>query len=164
MVLHTVMICNRTTVPQAWCLPLILDLGLSFLLTWVNGVYVGFAFSFKMAKICSNGLGVPILFPVGKDGLTTIMALHISIRFGLQDTSVWVEREVYDRLTLTFLHTMPKASKLFNDGTVIWTLKPGRYKVYGLTTSQMSNPIQFVIPHQTSTCTITPPIVRVKIE
>ena len=50
----------------------------------------------EMAEIRSNGLGVPILFPVGEDGLATVTALHISIRFGLQDTSLWVEREVYD--------------------------------------------------------------------
>ena len=37
----------------------------------------------EMAEIHSNGLGVPILFPVGEDGLTTVNALHISIRFGL---------------------------------------------------------------------------------
>ena len=37
----------------------------------------------KMAEIRSNGLGVPILFPVGEDGLATVTALHISIRFGL---------------------------------------------------------------------------------
>ena len=60
---------------------------------------------------------------------------------------------------------MPKASKHSKDGTIIWTLKPGRYRVYGLTTSQMSNPTQFVTPCQSSTCTITPPPpVQVKIE
>ena len=40
----------------------------------------------EMAKIHSNGMGLPILFPVGEDGLATVIALHISIRFGLQDT------------------------------------------------------------------------------
>ena len=43
---------------------------------------------FEMAEIRSNGMGVPIFFPVGEDGLATITALHISIRFGLQDTSL----------------------------------------------------------------------------
>ena len=42
----------------------------------------------EMAEIRSNGLGVPILFLVGEDGLATVTALHISIRFGLQDTSL----------------------------------------------------------------------------
>ena len=60
---------------------------------------------------------------------------------------------------------MPEASKHSEDGTIIWTLKPGRYSVYGLITSQMSNPTQFVIPCQSSTCTITtPPTIQVKIE
>ena len=42
----------------------------------------------EMVEIRSNGLGIPILFLVGEDGLATITALHISIRFGLQDTSL----------------------------------------------------------------------------
>ena len=37
----------------------------------------------EMAEICSNGLGVLIFFPVGEDGLATVIALHISMRFGL---------------------------------------------------------------------------------
>ena len=119
----------------------------------------------EMAEIRSNGLGVPILFPVGEDGLATVTALHISIKFGLQDTSLWVEREVYDPHTSALLHTVPEVSKHSDDGSIIWTLKPGRYRVYGLTTSQMSIPTQLVTPRQSSTCTMTPPpTVRVKIE
>ena len=56
------------------------------------------AFS-KMAKIRSNGLGIPILFRVGENGFAIVTALHISIKFGLQDTSLWVEHEVYDPQT-----------------------------------------------------------------
>ena len=118
----------------------------------------------KMAKIRSNNLGVSILFPVGENGMATITALYISIRFGLQDISVWVEYEVYDPITLALLHTMSEASKHSNDGTFIWTLKPSKYRIYSLTTSQMSNPTQFVIPRQSSSCTIIPPTVQVKIE
>ena len=119
----------------------------------------------EMAEIRSNGLGVPILFPLGEDGLDTVTALHISIRFGLQDTSLWVEHEVYDPHISALSHIVPEVSKHSEDGTIIWTLKLGRYRVYGLTTSQMSNPTQFVITRRSSTCTITPPpIVQVKIE
>ena len=119
----------------------------------------------KMAEIRSIGLGVPILFHVGEDGLATVTALHISIRFGLQDTSLWVEREVYDPHTSALSHTVPEVSKHSDDGSIIWTLKPGRYRVYSLTTSQMSIPTQLVTPRQSSTCTMTPPpTVRVKIE
>ena len=119
----------------------------------------------EMAEIGSNGLGVPILFPVGEDGLATVTALHISIRFGLQDTSLWVEHEVYDPHTFAVLHIVPEVSKPSDDGSIIWTLKPGRYRVYGLITSQMSIPTQLVTPRQSSTCTMTPPpTVRVKIE
>ena len=37
----------------------------------------------EMAEIRSNGMRVPILFPIGEDGLAIVTALHISIRFGL---------------------------------------------------------------------------------
>ena len=37
----------------------------------------------EMVEICSNGLGVSILFHVSEDGLATVTALDISIRFGL---------------------------------------------------------------------------------
>ena len=110
----------------------------------------------EMAEIRSNGLGVPILFPVGEDGLATVTALHISIKFGLQNTSLSVEREVYDPHTSAVLHTVPEVSKHSDDGSIIWTLTPGRYRVYGLTTSQMSIPTQLVSPCQSSTCTLTP--------
>ena len=112
----------------------------------------------KLAKIRSNGLGVPILFPIGEDGLATVTASHISIRFCLQETSVWIEREVYDPLNLVLSHTIPEASKHPNDGSIIWTLKLDKYKVYGLITFQMSNPTKFVTPCQSSTCAITPPL------
>ena len=42
----------------------------------------------KLDEIRFNSLGVPILFPVGEDGLATVTALHISIRFFLQKTSI----------------------------------------------------------------------------
>ena len=114
--------------PSLWCLQLILILGLSYLITSVNGVYFIYAFSSEMDEIQYNGLGVPILFPVDEDGLATVTALHISIRFGLQDTSLWVEREVYDPHTSALLHTVPEVSKHSDDGSIIWTLKPSRYR------------------------------------
>ena len=119
----------------------------------------------KLAEIHSNSLGISILFPVGKDGLATVMALHISIRFCLQETFVWVEREVYNPLFLALSHTIPEASKHSNDGSIIWTLKLDRYKVYGLTTFQMFDPTQFVIPRQIFHLYYHGPLtVRVKIE
>ena len=110
----------------------------------------------KLTEIRSNGLGVPILFPIGEDGLATVTAFHISIRFCLQETSMWIEREVYNPLTLALSYTTPESAKHSNDGSIIWTLKLNKYKVYGLTTFHMSNLTQFVTPYQSSTCTIMP--------
>ena len=72
-----------------------------------------------MAELRANGVGVPIHFSVGDDGLATIIALRFSIRFGFRDTFVWIECEVYDPLTFALSHIMPEVSKLSNDGTTI---------------------------------------------
>ena len=58
----------------------------------------------EMAEIRSNGLGVPIFFLVGEDGLDTVTTLHISIRFGLQDTSLWIKMGFMTLIPLPF-HT-----------------------------------------------------------
>ena len=72
------------------------------------------------------------------------------------ETSIWIEREVYDPLTLVLSYTIPEASKHSNDGSIIWTFKLDKYKVYGLITFQMSDLTQFITPCQFSTSTITP--------
>ena len=45
----------------------------------------------NMAKLPFNGLWVPILFPVDVDGHAIVSSFHLSIRFGLLDTSLWIE-------------------------------------------------------------------------
>ena len=58
-----------------------------------------------MAELCANGLGMSILIPLDVESFASVSSLCLSIRFGLQDASIWVEHEVYDPITLVISHT-----------------------------------------------------------
>ena len=120
-----------------------------------------------MGELRANGLGVPLLFPVDAlKGFATILFLRLSIRFELQDTSVWIEYEVCNPLTLHVTHTMIlEVLSITDDGFAQWRLTPGKYRVYGLIISQMVVPMQFQTPHRSSSCTMPTPFqVRAKVE
>ena len=118
-----------------------------------------------MAELWLNGLVIPILFPIDVDGLATITLVHLGIRFGLFDTSLWMERKIFDPLTLLLFHTLYEVSKLFDDGFAMRRLISSKYRVYGLTDSQMVVPTELLTPPGSSTCTIsTPSLIHVKIE
>ena len=89
----------------------------------------------NMAELWLNRLGIPILFLVDVDGLATISLVRLDIRFGLLDTSLWVEREIFDPLTLLLSHILLEVFKFSNDGSSVWRLILGKYRVYGLTDS-----------------------------
>ena len=111
---------------------------------------------FDMAELHFNGLGVPILFPVNVDGHATVSSLRLSIRFGLLDTSLWIEQEVYEPLILILSHSLLLPSLLSKDSSIVWRLNPGKYRVYSLSDSQMPVPTELLIPPQPSTSTIPP--------
>ena len=111
--------------------------------------------SSEMAGLCANGLGITILIPVDANGFATIYSLCLSIKFGLQDMSVWMECEVFDPVTHVVTHTAREVSLIFNDGLTIWKIDLGRFRVYGLTVSQMALPTQILTPRLSSSCTIT---------
>ena len=48
----------------------------------------------KMVELRANGLGIPIIFPVDASGFASVSSLHLGIRFSLQDSTMWVEREI----------------------------------------------------------------------
>ena len=71
-----------------------------------------------MAELHANGFGIPLLFPIDAQGFATISSLRLSIRFELQDTSVWIELEVHDPVTLLVIHTIPEVPSTADDGLV----------------------------------------------
>ena len=106
-----------------------------------------------MAELRANGLGVPLLFPVDAQGFATISSLHLSIRFKLQNTSVWIEGEVCDPVTLLVTHTIPEVPSIVNDGlaqneTYSWQVQSIQF--YNLTNGSahaVTNSSSIVILH-----------------
>ena len=67
---------------------------------------------FDMVKVRANGLGVPILFPVDATGFASVFAIHLSIKFSLIESTIWVECEIYNPgMSLLFV-TFRENSKL----------------------------------------------------
>lgn len=118
-----------------------------------------------MAELRANGFGVPILFPIDTNGFARVSSLHLSIRFSLLDSSVWVEREIYDPLTSLLSSTMRENPILADNDSSVWELSAGKYRVYGVPQSrpQVSTEIR-TSPYSSASTFTTPPSVRVKIE
>jgi hypothetical protein len=53
-------------------------------------------FSTSFATIRADGDGVPISFPLGSDGLASISATHLGLRFQLNIASLYIDEEVFD--------------------------------------------------------------------
>ena len=110
-----------------------------------------------MAELRANGLGVPLLFLVDAQGFATILSLRLSFRFELQDTSVWIEHEVYDLVNLLVTHIIPEVPSIADDGLAQWRLTPGKYRLYGCIISQMAVPTQLQTPRRSLSCTMPTP-------
>jgi hypothetical protein len=108
----------------------------------------------ETAELRANGLGVPILFPIESKGFAHVFSVHLCIRFSLQEGSIWVECEIYDPMTFLLSLTMRENSILFDNGSFVWELAVGKYRIYGVPQSRP----------QVSKEITTPPGVRVKIE
>ena len=91
----------------------------------------------EMAELCSHGIGVPILFPIDTNDIVVVLGLHLSIRFLLKATTIWVEREIYHPNTGLLFQTLHETFKLTHNGNVVWELGARTYRVYGLPNSHM---------------------------
>ena len=110
-----------------------------------------------MVEIRAHGIGLPILFPVGADGFASVSSIRLSIRFLMQEPTVAIEEEVVDPLTTGVTHTVSLESERAADGLQIWRLRPGKYRVYGLTESQMAASTEIITPRRSSTYTMQAP-------
>jgi hypothetical protein len=118
-----------------------------------------------MAELRSNGIGVPILFPIDAEGIAVVSAIHLSIRFSLKASTIWVEREIYHPVTRLLVHTFHDTSKVHANGNVVWELGAGKYRVCGFPDSDMGVSTEILAPLRSSTAAFsTPPLTSVKIE
>ena len=119
--------------------------------------------STSMAELRSHGIGVPILFPVDAHGTASVSDLHLSIRFSLKTSTIWVEREIFNPDTGFLVQTLHETSKLSDNGNAIWELSAGKYRVYGLPDSGVSPEILTSLRSSTSSLN-TPPVITAKTE
>ena len=110
-----------------------------------------------MVKIRAHGIGLPILFPVGADGFASVSSIRLSIRFLMQEPTVAIEEEVVDPLTTGVTHTISLEWERAADGSQIWRLRLGKYRMYGLTELQMAASTEIITPRWSSTCTMQAP-------
>lgn len=117
-----------------------------------------------MAFIHADGHGVPISFAVGEDGLCTVTAFRLSLRFHFQEDSMLIDQEIFDDASGDLSHTIAHNS-IMNGDVKSWRLPTGRFRLYGVTESILAGSTEILTPNQSSTCTQQTPLLRkVKIE
>jgi len=82
-----------------------------------------------MASIRADGHKIPLVLLLGVDGYV-VVSLHLHVRFGFVQSSVYVEEEVMSdsgRLQ-EYVHML----KLELEFGHVWHLHEGRYRAYGL--------------------------------
>jgi hypothetical protein len=118
----------------------------------------------SFATIRADGDGVPISFPVGTDGLASISAVRFGLRFQLNIASLYIDEEVFDSVFGNVTHTIGQIPMCNGDGKH-WLLRPGRFRLYGLSESIMAASTELA-PSLRSPSFInrTPESSRVKVE
>jgi hypothetical protein len=81
--------------------------------------------------IYANDDLVPILFPLGSDGLVVVTSLRLSLRFWLSEDFMFIDDEIYDVLSRDLVQTI-KQSPVCNGDSKQWLFRPGRYQVYSV--------------------------------
>lgn len=103
-------------------------------------------FCTSFATIRANVDGVPISFPLGTEGLASVSAVHLGLRFQLNIASLHIDEEVFDS------HTIGQIPVCNGDGKH-WLLGPGRFRLYGLSESTMAASTELAPSLWSSTCT-----------
>ena len=86
---------------------------------------------------------------------------HLSIKFLLQDSTIWVECEIYGSVTSLLSLTMRENSRLADNRSSVWELCAGKYRMYGLPKSSTNVSTKMRTPPHSSA---SPFVVKVKIE
>ena len=63
-----------------------------------------------MVKLHTNRHRMPLLFFVDGVGVAIVSSLSLTIRFGLQTSSIWIECKILDPLKLMLFYTITKAT------------------------------------------------------
>jgi hypothetical protein len=114
--------------------------------------------------IHADGQGAPLSFPLRNDGLVRVTSLRLSLRFGLSEDFMFLDEEVYDSQSGNLINTIEQSPVCDGDSKE-WLLRPGKFRVYGVSESVMAASTELVTPHRSSTGTVQlTPATRVKVE
>ena len=117
-----------------------------------------------LAVIYFDGVGVPISFPLGSDGVAHVTSLRLRLRFQLSEDFMFIDEEVYDTNSRDLIHTIGQ-SPVCDGGSKRWLLNAERYRVYRVNDSLMAASTELVTPHRSSIGTIQlTSATRVKLE
>ena len=117
-----------------------------------------------MALLCAEHHSVPVLFPLGEDGHAIVISTTLSLRFRFRDVTIFVEEEIFDDQTRLVSHAV-RQTRQKNDVDLFWLLKPGKYRVYGVSESKLECSTEHLTTKKSSTVSIERPLMfRVKIE
>jgi hypothetical protein len=94
-------------------------------------------FCTSFATIRANGDGVPVSFPLGSEGLASVSAVYLGLWFQLNIASLHIDKEVFDSVSSDVTHTIGQIPMSNGDGKH-WLLRPGRFRLYGLSESTMA--------------------------
>jgi hypothetical protein len=73
-------------------------------------------FCTSFATIRADGDGVPISFPLGSDGLASVSAVCLGLRFQLNIASLYIDEEVFDSVSSDVTHTIGQILVCNGDG------------------------------------------------
>jgi hypothetical protein len=121
-------------------------------------------FCTSSATIRVDGDGVPISFPLGSDGLASVSAVRLGLRFQLNIASLHIDKEVFDSVTGDVIQTIGQIPVCNGDGKH-WLLRLGRVRLYGLSESTMAASTKLATPLRSPNCTNYIPLSsRVRVE
>ena len=119
----------------------------------------------NMVEICVHGFGIPLLLPVDDFDVAVVSSICLSIRIKLLASSIWIEREILDPVTLEISHIISELSIHLDNGSTLWNLRSSKYCVYGVADSQMLSSTEVLTASRSFTRTFsTPPVMSIKVE
>jgi hypothetical protein len=121
-------------------------------------------FCTSFATIRADGDGAPISFPLGRDRLASVSVIRLGLRFQLNIASLHIDEEVFDSVSGDVSHTIGQILVCNRDGKQ-WLLRPGRFRLYGLSESTMASSTELAPSLRSPSFTNrTPESSRVKVE
>ena len=103
-----------------------------------------------MALLRAEHHFVPVFFPLGEEGHAIVTSTTLSLRFRFCNVTIFVEEEVFDDQTGIVSHAVRQTRGDYDVGS-FWLLKHGKYRVYGVSESELENSTEFLTTRESST-------------